>query len=72
VSAAAIAERVKKAFPAAQISFEPDAVRSKIVDSWPEDIEDARARADWGWRPAYDFDRAFDDYLVPTIRKRYG
>ncbi|MBX3198644.1 MAG: NAD-dependent epimerase/dehydratase family protein [Labilithrix sp.] len=72
VSAREIAERVRKSFPGADISFEPDAVRSKIVDSWPEDIEDARARADWGWKPAYDFARAFDEYLIPTITKRYG
>jgi nucleoside-diphosphate-sugar epimerase len=70
-SAGQIAERVRAAFPGAQISFEPDAVRSKIVDSWPEDMDDAHARADWGWRPAYDVDRAFAEYLVPTIRKRY-
>jgi len=71
VSAGEIAERVKASFPKADITFEPDAVRSKIVDSWPEDIEDARARKDWGWKPAYDFGRAFDEYLIPTIRKRY-
>lgn len=72
VSAGEIAERVKKAFPSANITFEPDAVRSKIVDSWPEDIADAQARADWGWAPAYDFERAFEEYLVPNIRKRYA
>jgi nucleoside-diphosphate-sugar epimerase len=72
VSAQEIADRVKKSFPKAEIAFEPDAVRSKIVDSWPEDIEDARARKDWGWKPAYDFGRAFDEYLIPTIRKRYA
>jgi threonine 3-dehydrogenase len=72
VSAQEIADRVKKSFPQAEITFEPDAVRSKIVDSWPEDIDDARARSDWGWKPAYDFARAFDEYLIPTIRKRYS
>jgi nucleoside-diphosphate-sugar epimerase len=72
VSAQEIANRVAKAFPGSHISFEPDAVRSKIVDSWPEDMADERARAEWGWKPAYDFDRAFDEYLVPTIRKRYA
>ena len=72
LSAEKIAERVKKAFPGAQIGFEPDAVRGRIVDSWPEDVDDAKARADWGWKPAYDVDRAFDEYLVPTIRKRYA
>ena len=25
------------------------------------------ARADWGFRPAYDFERAFREYLIPTI-----
>jgi threonine 3-dehydrogenase len=72
VSAGEIAKRVAASFPGAQITFEPDAVRSKIVDSWPEDIDDARARADWGWKPAYDFDRAFDEYLIPNIRQRYA
>jgi len=72
ISAGEIAERVRAAFPGAEISFEPDAVRSKIVDSWPEDMDDSLARADWGWKPAYDADRAFDEYLVPTIRRRYS
>jgi threonine 3-dehydrogenase len=72
VSAGEIAERVKKAFPAAKIDFAPDAVRSKIVDSWPEDIDDTLAKKDWGWKPAYDFDRAFDQYLLPIIKKRYA
>lgn len=70
-SAGEIADRVRASFPGAQISFEPDAVRSKIVDSWPEDMDDSRARTDWGWKPSYDVERAFAEYLVPTIRKRY-
>lgn len=71
-TAGQIADRVRAAFPGAQISFEPDAVRSKIVDSWPEDMDDSRARKDWGWKPAYDVERAFAEYLVPTIRQRYS
>ena len=42
--------------------------RQGIVDSWPADVDDSAARADWGFRPAYDFDRAFREYLIPTIR----
>lgn len=71
-SAGQIADRVRAAFPGADISFEPDAVRSKIVDSWPEDMDDSLARADWGWKPAYDVERAFAEYLIPTIGKRYS
>lgn len=72
LSAGEIKDRVLKSFPDADITFEPDAVRSKIVDSWPEDMDDARARKEWGWKPAYDVNRAFDEYLLPTIRKRYA
>jgi nucleoside-diphosphate-sugar epimerase len=72
VSAGQIAERVRRAFPAAVVEYEPDAVRAKIVASWPEDVDDERARRDWGWAAAYGWERAFDEYLVPRIRARYA
>ncbi len=72
LSAAEIAERVKKAYPGADITYAPDSVRAKIVDSWPEDVDDSAARADWGWSPRFDAARAFDEYLVPRIRARYA
>jgi len=37
-----------------------------------EDVDDSRARADWGWAAAYPWDRAFDEYLVPNITARYA
>ena len=63
--------RVLKAFPNAEISFEPDPRRQGIVDSWPEDVDDSLARAEWGWQPDYDVDAFFDRYFLPEIRKRY-
>ena len=42
-----------------------------IVDSWPAEMDDEAARRDWGWSPAYEQQRAFDEYLVPNIRQRY-
>jgi threonine 3-dehydrogenase len=65
-------DRAVKAFPGAQISFEPNLRRQGIVDSWPEDVDDTLARAEWGWKPDYDADAFFDDYFLPEIRKRYG
>jgi nucleoside-diphosphate-sugar epimerase len=59
------------AFPSASVRFVPDERRQGIVDSWPCDVEDAAARRDWGWRPGYDCQRAFDQYLIPAIRERY-
>jgi len=70
-SAAQFAELVKQAFPQTQITFEPSDSRQGIVDSWPSDIDDAAARRDWGWEPDYDVEKAFNDYLIPTIVKRY-
>jgi len=60
-----------KAFPGARISFEVDPRRQKIVDSWPEDVDDSAARRDWDWQPDYDQKRAFEEYLIPAIRQQY-
>ena len=62
---------VMDAFPGAKITWQTDRKRQAIVDSWPADVDDSSARADWDFAPRYDFDRAFADYLIPTIRKRY-
>jgi nucleoside-diphosphate-sugar epimerase len=70
-SAGEIRALVIKAFPDAQISFEPDDKRQAIVDSWPADQNDDKARHDWGWLPDYDQQRAFDQYLIPNIVRRY-
>ena len=67
-SADEIRASVIRAFPEADITFKVDAKRQAIVDSWPEDVDDSAARRDWGFAPAYDFDRAFHEYLIPTIR----
>jgi nucleoside-diphosphate-sugar epimerase len=71
-TAGELSARTRESFPGARITFEPDPQRQAIVDSWPADQDDARARRDWGWRPAYDEERAFREYLVPNIRRRYS
>ncbi len=72
LSAEEIAARARGAFPGAEVTYEPDVVRNRIVDSWPADLDDSRARADWGWSPEWTVDRAFDEYVVPSIRERYA
>jgi nucleoside-diphosphate-sugar epimerase len=71
-TAGQIHARVRREFPGARVSFVPDPRRQAIVDSWPADQDDARARHDWGWRPELDEPRAFEDYLFPTVRRRYA
>jgi nucleoside-diphosphate-sugar epimerase len=70
-TAAELRDITASAFSSAQIRFEPHQKRQAIVDSWPADVDDAAARADWGWQPDYDLRAAFDDYLIPTIAERY-
>lgn len=70
-SAEQFAQMVKSAFSDAQITFEPSDARQAIVDSWPSAMNDNAARHDWDWAPDFDADRAFNDYLVPTIVQRY-
>ena len=71
-SADEIRNEVLRAYPSAAITWHTDVKRQGIVDSWPEDVDDSAARRDWGFAPAYDFERAFRDYLIPTIGSRYA
>jgi nucleoside-diphosphate-sugar epimerase len=71
-SADEVRDVVVRNFPGADITYENDVKRQGIVDSWPADVDDSAARRDWGWAPEYDFDRAFSEYLIPTIRGRYA
>ena len=66
-----IRAEVLSAFPDAVVTFQVDAKRQGIVDSWPEDVDDSAARRDWGFAPKHDFTSAFREYLIPGIRDRY-
>ena len=67
-----VRDEVLRAFPGAEITYHVDQKRQRIVDSWPEDVDDSAARADWGFAPRHDFASAFREYLIPTIRDRYS
>jgi nucleoside-diphosphate-sugar epimerase len=61
-SPAEIAAEIKKFLPEFEISYSPD-YRQKIADSWPQSIDDSKARADWGWKPQYDLSKMTRDML---------
>ena len=71
-SAEEVRTEVIRAFPDAGITWVNDVKRQGIVDSWPADVDDTAARRDWGFEPAYDCDRAFREYLIPTIHAHYS
>ncbi|MCG8406813.1 MAG: NAD-dependent epimerase/dehydratase family protein [Phycisphaerales bacterium] len=72
LTAAELRDRVLSHFPKAVIRFRPDPPRARIVDTWPEDVDDSPARKDWKWEPDYSASRAFNDYLIPGISRLYS
>lgn len=62
-SPAQIAAAIQKYIPGFQISYAPD-FRQQIANGWPQSIDDAEARKDWGWKAGYDLDK-----LVETMLK---
>lgn len=71
-SAGEIRSLVAERFPGARITFEPHAQRTRIVESWPDAVDDGAARKAWGWRPEFDLRAAFERYLEPNIKARYA
>jgi nucleoside-diphosphate-sugar epimerase len=59
-------------FPDARIVFEPVPWRQAIVDTWPADVDDQKARRDWGHAPRHRLAEAMSEYLVPALVKRYA
>ena len=57
-----LAAEIKKHIPDFSISYTPD-IRQEYADSWPNSIDDSRARADWGWKHKYDLAAMTNDML---------
>ena len=67
-SAGEIRDEVLRHFPEAEITFLPVADKQRLVDTWPADVDDQKARRDWGLAPRHGLAEAFGDYLVPALR----
>lgn len=61
---------IENSFPKAKITYKINKERQKIIDSWPADINDSSARKDWGWKPKFNFEETFLNYLIPSLNKR--
>jgi nucleoside-diphosphate-sugar epimerase len=57
-----LAATIARQLPAFRVVYEPD-FRQAIADSWPQSIDDSRARSDWGWRARFALDDLVDDML---------
>lgn len=63
-SAGDLAGIVRSRIPGARIDFEPNAILQPVIDQAIRPIDDRRARAEWGWEPAYDQEAIVDDFLA--------
>lgn len=65
---AQMAESIREHIPGFQISYKPD-YRQEIADTWPESIDDSRAREDWGWEPRFGLEEITGEMLSHLGKK---
>ena len=66
-----IREKIISIFPAFELNYNINQKQQTLIDSWPSQLNQDAATHDWGWNPKYNFDDAFDNYLIPNIKKKY-
>ena len=54
-----------------KLNYEINSNRQALIDSWPSVLDQNRACKDWDWNPKYNFDNAFEEYLIPKITEFY-
>ena len=57
-----ISNEIKKHITNFSISYSAD-FRQKIADSWPNSIDDSRAKKDWGWETQYDLSKMTSEMI---------
>ena len=57
-----LASAIHQHLPNFTISYKTD-YRQAIADSWPDSIDDTKAREDWGWLPNYTLSKMTKDIL---------
>jgi nucleoside-diphosphate-sugar epimerase len=64
-----IANEIKKIVPEFKISYHSD-FRQSIADSWPQSIDDSRARKDWGWKHTFDLEK-MSQSMINSLHTKY-
>jgi len=69
-SPAEIYQSIVKHYPNFEIEYQSD-FRQAIADSWPNSIDDSKARADWGWNPKFDLE-AMTSAIITNLPKYFN
>ena len=62
---------IRKIIPEARMRYEVDPVRQAIAESWPDNMDDSCARAEWDWAPHYDIDSMSRD-MIEHLKIKLG
>lgn len=58
-----IAAEIQKSLPNFEMSYDVDPIRQRIADSWPNSIDAAAAKEEWGFKAEYDLAKMTKDML---------
>jgi len=64
--------KTKEYFQNFNMTYSIDSKRQKIIDSWPNFVNDSAAQNDWGWKSKYDLSESYENYIVPHIKTKYN
>lgn len=67
-----IAKEIKKHIPDFKIKYNPDPVKQRIADSWPNHMDDTAAREEWNWNPKWNLENMTKDMLEVIAKKHEG
>ena len=67
---AEIALSIKKHLPNFKISYSPD-FRQEIAKSWPESIDDSKAKEDWNWQHSFDLEK-MTKVMLKNLMEKYN
>lgn len=69
-SATEIVGEVTKRIPDAKFRFAPRPEIVAIIDSWPDALDDSKARKEWGWRLSYPLHKLVEDFVAEVRSER--
>lgn len=64
-----IAIEIKKQIPDFTIDYKPD-FRQEIANSWPESIDDSKAKEDWSWKYQFDLKMMVSE-MIKNLRNNF-
>ncbi len=64
-----LVSEIKKLYPTFVATYDPDPVKQKIAESWPQSVDDRVARKDWGWKPEFVLSK-MTNVMIEGLKKK--